>query len=285
MQRALLLPVAALVAALSFSAPAGAYCRTTTVPVPPDYDPTVAGCITEGTPLAWPSMPVTYELNQAASKQVSFAEAAPIFEAAFQAWQDVMCPMGGHPSLSFDTLAPTDAAFVPCAPDAQACEEAEAHGPHQILFRDDAWPYNDTANAIALTTVAFGEDSGHILSANMEINSHDFSLSTLASPPAGAIALSAIARHEAGHFIGLAHSQVPTAAMFRSYSADMESLTQDDIDGVCAIYPPASGCSCSAEGREDGGPALATAAVVLALVAARQRRRSSCARRAPLPRG
>lgn len=274
MRRALL-PFLSLAATLSLAGQAGAYCRTTTAAIPAGYDPTKLGCITDGTPVAWPAMPVTYELNQAASVHVSFAEAAPIFDAAFASWQQVSCSAedaSKHPSLSFETLAPTDAAYVSCPADAEACEEAEARGPHQILFRDDAWPYDDTANTIALTTITFGLTTGHILSANMEINSHDFELSTADPPPVGQVALPAIARHEAGHFIGLAHSQEHTAAMYAFYSPGMESLTQDDIDGVCAVYPPASGCSCSTEGRADGLPASGVAAVALAVAAARRSR-------------
>lgn len=276
MRRALL-TLPALAAALSFTPDAGAYCRTTTAPVPPSYDPTVLGCITDGVPIAWPSMPVTYELHRAASMYVTLAEAAPIFDAAFAAWREVSCSAGGvsgHPSLSFETLAPTDAEYVNCAPDAEACQQAEAHGPHQILFRDDAWPYDDPTATIALTTVTFGLDTGHILSANMEINSYKFPhLATVDPPPAGEISLAAIARHEAGHFIGLAHSQHETAAMYAFYAPNMTSLTQDDIDGVCAAYPPSSGCSCSASGLPGGAPACGALAVGLAAVALRRRRR------------
>ena len=69
----------------------------------------------------------------------------------------------------------------------------------------------------------------------MEINSHDFQLSTADPPPAGKIALPAIARHEGGHFVGLAHSQETTAAMYAFYSADMMTLTPDDVAGICAV--------------------------------------------------
>lgn len=264
------------VAVLALASPAGAFCRTTTVAVPPGYDPTQSGCITQGTAIAWPSLPVTYELHRSASSQISLSDATPIFEAAFASWSQVSCPGSGkHPALSFDTLAPIDAPFDACGEDAQACETAEAHGPHQIIFRDDAWPYDDPFNTIALTTVTFGLETGHILSANMEINSHQWSLSPDDPAPAGEIALPAIARHEAGHFIGLAHSQESTAAMYAFYSPDMMSLTADDIDGICTIYPPASGCSCSMERSEGGALTLGAAGVALAAVAARRRRRAA----------
>ena len=241
--------VSLALASLALTTRAGAYCRTTTTPIPANYDPTVLGCITDGAPLYWPSMPVTYELNVGASKQVTLAQAMPIFEAAFDAWSAVSCSATDatkHPSLSSEMQAPIDAGFTPCS-DA-SCEEAEADGPHQIIFRDDDWPYDDNANTIALTTVTFGADSGHIRASNMEINSFDHTISVVDPAPEDAISLSAIARHEAGHFVGLAHAQVESAVMYAYYQPNIMALTQDDIDGICAVYPPSepstsSGCA------------------------------------------
>jgi MYXO-CTERM domain-containing protein len=284
-----------LAAVTAYAGPAAAYCRTTTASIPQGYDPTHSGCITEGMPIAWPSMPVTYEVNQAASKQISLADAQSIFDAAFASWAAVTCdaPEGGtggtggaagggeHPALSFDGLAPIDTPYDHCPDDAQACAQAEAAGPHQIIFRDDAWPYDDVANTIALTTVTYGQDDGYIFSANMEINSHQFHFSTSATPPAGYVSLGAVARHEAGHFIGLAHSQLDTAAMFAFYEPGMTGLTPDDVDGVCAVYPPSSGgCSCSAAGRADGGLGAGVGVVALAAAALGRRRRPG---RSPVP--
>jgi MYXO-CTERM domain-containing protein len=275
--------------ASSWPRPAGAFCRTTTAPIPADYNPVVEGCITQGTPLAWQSMPVTYELDVGASKNVSLDEATLIFDAAFAAWAAVSCPASGpdggspagaarHPALSFERLAPTDAAFVQCEAGAEACEKAQSVGPHQIVFRDGGWPYMDSANQIALTTVTFGVDDGRLLSANMEINSKDYTLSTVDPPPDGGVSLTAIARHEAGHFIGLAHAQTTSPVMYAYYQPGAIALTQDDIDGVCAIYPPAahtSGCACSTDGRAGVAIPWGMAAIVVAVAAARRRKRSA----------
>jgi Matrixin len=279
--------LAVALAVTAHAAPAAAYCRTTTVSIPAGYDPTVSGCITEGVPIAWPSMPVTYELNQAASTQISLADAQPIFDAAFASWAAVTCGGaeagagggaggGARPALSFDALAPIDAPYDSCPDDAEACEQAEAAGPHQIIFRDGGWPYDDVANTIALTTVTFGTDDGHVFSANMEINSYDFHFSTSATPPMGYVSLGAVARHEAGHFIGLAHSQIDTATMYAFYQPGMIGLTQDDVDGVCVIYPPSTGgCACSAvsRSRADGGLGIGAGVVALAALARRRRSR------------
>jgi MYXO-CTERM domain-containing protein len=54
------------------------------------------------------------------------------------------------------------------------------------------------------------------------------------------IDLQSILTHEAGHFLGLAHSLVNDATMYPSYNkgdVSFRDLSQDDQQGVCAIYP------------------------------------------------
>jgi Matrixin len=243
-------------AALACTVPhvADAYCRTTTVPIPAGYDPTTSGCISEGVPLAWPTMPVTYQLEQQASKQVSLEAATPIFEMSFAKWGAVTCfdasGSDDTPAVSFQDLGSTDAGYASC--EAGPCGYSANTAPHVIIFRDDGWPYNDPSNTLALTTVTFGEDTGHIYAADMEINTFEHQIATGTPLPSGTYSLEAIATHEAGHFIGMAHSQIDTAVMYAHYQPDAVSLTMDDIEGVCAIYPPqspkAGGSGCAAGG-------------------------------------
>src|SRR5205823_3150906 len=64
--------------------------------------------------------------------------------------------------------------------------------------------------------------------------------------------LQAILTHEAGHFIGIAHSPDANAVMYASYnpgSTTQRTLTDDDIGVVCEIYPPNSGVACNTEPR------------------------------------
>jgi hypothetical protein len=51
-----------------------------------------------------------------------------------------------------------------------------------------------------------------------------------------------VALHEAGHTLGLAHSDVPGAVMYPSYSVAVTDLQPDDIGGIRSIYR-ASGIS------------------------------------------
>ncbi len=282
----------AFAVAFAVAGPVHAYCRTTTEPIPAGYDPTATGCISSGTPLAWPSMPVTYELEQQASSQIDLADATAILDRSFAKWSEVPCSatnLTDHPELSFQNVGPTDAGYVDC--EAGPCGFTAEDAPHVVIFRDKDWPYNDPANTLALTTVTYGVDTGHIFAADMEINSGPgHTLSAEAPPPTGAYSLEAIMTHEAGHFIGLAHSQIDTAVMYAFYQPDAVTLTTDDMDAICAAYPiPApSKAGCSFSAAKPDGRLAGTAAVALALCAATARRRARSAptrarRRPPCP--
>jgi hypothetical protein len=219
-------------------------------------------------------MPVTYQIEQEASSHTSLLEATTIVDRSFAKWAAAECATGSsrRPALSFQNLGPTDSGYAPC--DGGPCGYPARTAPHVIIFRDQGWPYNDPTNTLALTTVTFGEDSGNIYAADTEINSAPgHVLSTATPPPSGALSLEAIVTHEAGHFIGLAHSQVANAVMYAYYQQDAVSLTADDIAGVCAIYP-SKGCSCGM--ARPGNDCVGCAgALAVCVVVARRRQRSS----------
>jgi len=57
-------------------------------------------------------------------------------------------------------------------------------------------------------------------------------------PAAQGILLLQVAIHEIGHLLGLSHSQDEDAIMFAFYSPDRTNLSQDDINGIQALYGP-----------------------------------------------
>jgi hypothetical protein len=255
---------------------AGAFCRTTTEPLPPGFDPTVDGCWTKGAPIAWLwDQRVGYSLAAAASRQVDLADATAAADRAFARWNDVDCN-GGSPNVTVFDAGSVDAQTVAAECSTTPCDPTAPAGYHLVVFRDDGWAYDDPANTLALTTVTYAVDSAVLFDAEIEINTHNHTLSTAVPTPAGAFDLESVLTHEAGHFLGLAHATSEKAVMYAYYSADTRELTQDDTAGICAMYPPqpaTAGVSCGiGTSRSGGWPFAAIAAGFVALVWARRRR-------------
>jgi hypothetical protein len=211
---------------------ANAFCRKTTCPSC-DVNP-LTTCIDEGELLAWPGACVSYALARAASRQVTLTEAKIVAARAFEAWQSVTCPGNGSPP----SIVATDAFGI------TECSLHEynrgAGNANIVAFRDDSWEHQDAEDALALTSMSFNERTGDILDADIEINAAVPITTSSDVPPSGYDLLS-ILTHEAGHFLGLAHSPLPTATMYPIYqqgTADWRTLSDDDIAGICAIYPP-----------------------------------------------
>lgn len=215
-----------------WSEEAAAFCRRTTCPSCP-VDPTT-GCPTGGKPVAWPRECVSYALARAASRQVTLAEATEIVAAAFRTWESVTCPgTSSQPSIvASNAFGPTDCAEALYA---QAGPNANA-----IIFHDDVWPYEELEDSLALTTTRFDEETGDILDSDIEIDA-TLPLSTSDAVPPKSYDLQSILTHEAGHFLGLAHSREFGATMqagYRPGSDGQRVLGDDDVAGICAIYPP-----------------------------------------------
>jgi len=209
-----------------------AFCRKTTCrdcPLDPD-----TGCTMGGQPLVWPGACVSYALSREVSRQVSASAAAKLAAEAFDAWQSVSCPGTGEPpSIS-----------ISAALGRTSCTLAEysrtGANANVVLFRDDEWPYQDAEDAIGLTSVSFESVYGQIVDADIEVNA-TVPLSVTDDVPPEHYDLLSILTHEAGHFLGLAHSMDPDAVMRPAYEGGTASLrvpNADDIAGICAIYPP-----------------------------------------------
>ena len=167
-----------------------------------------------------------------------------------------------------------------------------------VYFRESGWTSerNHAPAAMGLTTVMFDPGSGVILSSDMELNGDNFHFS--ADPENVDADLKNTVTHEAGHVLGLAHTPDSEATMYGSSTSGetkKATLEEDDIRGVCDMYPIAqdpgvckaphggldtacladNGCCRVAGGRERAGTgalALALSAAVV-LVLARRRRR------------
>jgi hypothetical protein len=225
-----------------------AFCRTSTCPLPanfapqpglcqpPDFEQFCASLPTpvKPLPLWWRNACVSYDIQQKASRQVTYDQAAQSLATAFAKWTDTQCAGGaGRVSIAVMDLGPVSCNLVQYSSD--------QGNQHVILFHDDVWPYpNDLNNTLGLTTITFDPTTGEIYDADMELNATKPLTVTGPLPTDGYDFLSIIT-HETGHFLGLAHSGDNLATMFAHYTQGttrMRNLTSDDTSGICSIYLP-----------------------------------------------
>lgn len=215
---------------------AEAFCRTTTKASAPDYDSSAEGCWDKGVPLFWRNACVGYSMHRPASREISYEDASNAISAAFTRWTGATCPTEGEgrsrTSIDVRDLGPVDCGNI----------EYISGVPNQnvIVFRDDSWKHGK--QVLGLTTVVFNPDNGELYSADMEINTLDMEPLAIRDPVArDEYDFLSVVTHEAGHFLGMGHSDIPGATMFARYSegqTSMRYLAPDDIEGICAVYRP-----------------------------------------------
>ncbi len=137
-----------------------------------------------------------------------------------------------------------------------------------VVFRNDT-PGDDldrwvhTFGALAITTVTFESTSGRLLDADIEVNDISFEFTACDAGEAGCVVefdLQNTLTHELGHVIGLDHPPASEAfaveaTMFASASIeddDKRDLGENDIEGLCTIYPAGDATGeCYGVGRPD----------------------------------
>jgi len=217
------------------ASPAAAWCRTSNTTTP-THDGHVCDPLESddsGVAIFWTKPRMEYSLQQDASTQVPFDTFRKIVRQAFDTWMAVDCGEG-HPRI--------DVLEGPTA----VCARHEYNGPETghgnaniIFFRDAAW--DDDPHQFALTTVSFSTVDGTIYDADMALNSALWHFTT--TDTGVDVDLQSVVTHEAGHFLGLAHTQPKNAdaTMFAIYtpgSTALRDLTDDDRAAICAAHPP-----------------------------------------------
>jgi hypothetical protein len=215
---------------------ARAYCRTTTCdpthPTAPDACQYEDGCAQNGIPLFWPNACVAFSVQQTGSplRNIDFATFDAVVSDVLYEWSHVDCG-GGSPSIQLFDRSPVACARV------EYNADAKQPNANIWMFRDAAWPHGGRGT-LALTTVTYSPATGQIYDADVEINSAQNRITV--GDSSIRLDLKSIVIHEAGHTLGLSHSPATYATMFSSYDpmdTSFRSLSDDDIQGICAVYP------------------------------------------------
>ncbi len=197
-----------------------------------EYD--ANGCMVTGPEVRWGSSCVSYDVQKSGSelRGISYDDAHEAIARAFEQWLSADCG-GTTPSLTVMDFGPVD------------CRNREYNksspNANIFMFRDDSWPYQNTIDTLALTTVTYDQASGEIYDADVEINTFQTAM-TVGPVGPDDTDFNSVITHEIGHFLGLAHSSVSGATMQPSYdpgSTALASIEQDDVAGVCAALDPA----------------------------------------------
>jgi hypothetical protein len=227
-----LVALSLVLASVTGAGSAQAFCRTSVC----DNKITGTSCVPAqpgdcGKPIFWPSPCIGFSVQQDASDQMPLEVALEVFRTAFEQWMNADCGGGTTPRIDLIDFGPI------------TCDQHEYNqkggNANIIIFRDDDWPHEGSINILALTTVTYNRDTAEIYDADMELNSANVELTT--GDTNVKFDLRSIAVHEAGHFLGLAHSEEVDATMFTDYSPgtmDLRTLSPDDMEAICAAYPP-----------------------------------------------
>jgi hypothetical protein len=233
-----------LAGATSLPAVASAFCRQTTCEADDClYD--TSGCVIDGDPLYYDTQCLSFAVDEGSGELLGIDDDAlvDIVQQAFDNWKSVTCPGGGSPNFEVSTVGAIPAGGI------FFCEEEQLNV--SVWTLDETWNYD--ATSLGYTTSTFVVGTGEVYDADVELNLRRIA-NILRSDQTIEEALLSVATHEAGLFLGLAHSNKDNAVMAASYrDLTPRPLTSDDIAGICELYPPGGSLTCSEPGVSEAG--------------------------------
>ncbi|MFO0684939.1 MAG: matrixin family metalloprotease [Sandaracinus sp.] len=167
------------------------------------------------------ALPITYYINQATIPSTLGTDAGiAALDGGFASWSAPSCT----------TWRTTDAGNTTTSANTNDRRNVQ-------LWISGSWPAElGSVNSVIGVTTPVWSSGGYFIDADIRYNNVGFRWTTTGS--GGSVDAQSIATHEEGHFLGLDHSASATAVMYASYSGGLKrTLTSDDQNGVCAIYP------------------------------------------------
>ena len=186
--------------------------------------------------LWWKTRSMTYYINEICSVDVQLNNCLNAVQAAFNVWTGHAC---SDMQIVYGGTTPRDDVGY---------DQSKTNNINLVVWLESNWQNHECPpekptncrdpRAIALTTTTYDTYTGQIVDADIEMNGEGFVFST--STPTDVMDIHNTVAHEPGHTLGLDHSRDREATMWEdadSGEIKKRDLTQDDIDGLCFIYP------------------------------------------------
>lgn len=179
-------------------------------------------------PLRWDSRTTGFVMDNAAPGEVSLDGAHTAVASSFEVWSALTCGAESVPWSFPDggLVAGRTVGF-----DQNNLDNNE----NLVTWVQSKWAHERAV--VALTSLTYDLYSGRIVDADIEVNDQGFKFST--NPATNEMDVMNTFVHEIGHFVGLDHSTQTSATMYASapvHETQKRDLTQDDVDGYCALY-------------------------------------------------
>jgi hypothetical protein len=250
-------------------------CLGATITFPTNSHAYLRSTSKDGKALFWANFPVPFHLNDAGTPNLPKEAVFDVLRASFETWTKPDCTC-----LRFSDQGLTSSAELGLDTNNLAANQ------NILLFQTKDWEYD--TQVVAVTSTIYQKTDGRLLAFDMEMNNVGFTFS-LDGKPIGnrsTMDLQNVVTHEVGHVLGLDHSTERNATMFdrgQPGETKKRELHQDDINGLCAIYPkdngcvdtppPSSGCGC--QSTPSNGHFLSIFLLILSLFWILRRRKMS----------
>lgn len=181
----------------------------------------------ENVPVYWKTLPITYWISRPGSQNLPQDAHIDVIKTSFATWNGQDC---SRFSFTFGGLLD--------APKAEYIPGGNNQNVVLWIEREGAWEH--PSDVLAVTPLKYNGSTGEIHDADIMLNGVNFRWSIQTPVPQGHYDVQNTVTHEAGHVLGLDHSDDQNAAMYGDAPVgdiSKRSLKEDDRIGVCSIYP------------------------------------------------